>query len=939
MVIGAIGGLASPATAATLTSTRLEGSAAPHLDRADRLGEEDAGKTVDVQLVLKLRNQAELDGLIRGVSTPGNAEYGQYLTPAEFNRRFGPAAAQVETATTYLRGAGFEVTGAAPGSTLVNARTSAGTIARAMATRIGRYRDRQTGREFFANDTPPSLPATLAPMLVAVVGLDSRYQRQHAGIPCTGCASAPYVPVQVRTGYGLAAAPLGALSGSGQTMGLLELDYYVPANIAFWDTNYSGFSSFGTVTPLPVDGGAAAFHSNGGEVEAELDIEVMQGYAHDANILVFEGPNSDNGVNDAYNCMVNPDAAVTTPPGGHCPNFASRAVPSVISTSWGLCELSQEAQTPGETATLDGIFQRAAAQGQSVFAASGDNGAYDCRGPADPNSTALAVDSPASDPYVTGTGGTRLVLNSGSNTWRSPEDGWTDGSGGGLSSVFGRPPWQAGPGVINAGSNGRRQVPDVALDADPQTGYLVYSCGNNSDTGSCMAQPLSVGGTSAAAPAWAAFAAIFNQYAGSQSKPVLGFANPRLYGAVNCPEGFQPIHDAVTGDNFVYGATPGWDYVTGLGSLNAAQLAQSLAGGAGAIMKVTGVSQPSGTSGDTVTVTGCGFQRDPSTPPTVTFGNVASPKVDWLSTTAVQAVVPSQVPGPVAVTVTNPGPGGATSNPAGTFTFVPSGFTLDGYGGVHPYGAAPPVPDASHAYWGGWNIARGVAVCPENNHRGYTLDGYGGIHRFGDTTLPEWPSGDNAYWSGWDIGRAIVLTSCSPSVSGYVLDGWGGLHQFGGAPATAPSAYWPGWDIAVGVAACPDVPGTGYTLDAYGGIHPFGAGLTGIADTSHAYWAGWRIARAIALTHCAKGDTRGYTLDGWGGVHAFSNCRCVADPGTSAYWPGWDIARGIQVLSDGSGGYVLDGWGGLNQFGNAPAATPGAYWRGWDIARGIGSGG
>jgi kumamolisin len=924
---------ASPSPSAL---TPLESSAAPNLEQADRIGQEDDARQLDIQLALKPRQPLELEELIRRVSTPGSPEYGQYLRPDEFARRFGPTAEQVRAAAGYLRDNGFEVTGATSGSRLVNARASAGTIAQAMGTRIGRYRDRETGREFHANESAPLVPATLASTVVGVLGLDNRYQRHHAAAPCAGCVNPPYLPDHVRTGYGLKAGPLASFSGTGQTLGLIEFDIYNQANITYWDTNYSGFTTFGTVTPLLVDGGPRPIdHSRGGQIEAEMDIEIMQGYAHDANILVFEAPNTNTGANDAYSCMVNPNYTTAT---GPCPNQVSGARPSVISTSWGLCEPDQGVT---ETMALNGIFQQAAAQGQSVFAASGDSGAYDCRNARGPSDSRIAVDSPASDPYVTGTGGTRLLLDATTNAWRAPEAGWTPYSGGGLSWVFDRPSWQAGPGVLNASSNGKRQVPDVALNGDPVTGYRVYSCATP-DPSPCTpangAGPMMVGGTSAAAPAWAAFTALYNQYAASVSKPVMGYANPALYGAANCPRGFQPFHDATIGNNYIYSATPGWDYVTGWGSFNAPDLAQALAGASPATIGVSSVGQGSGTIGDVVTITGCGFKQDGAAPPGVSFGGVASPKVTWQSAGSLQATVPRHVPGAVTVTVTNgPGAGGGSSSPPGSFNYVPSGYTLDGYGGVHSYGASRPVPDSSHAYWGGWEIARGVATCPENNHRGYTLDGWGGIHPFGDATLPA--AGASAYWSGWDIARALVLTSCSPKVSGYVLDGWGGLHEFGTLPPppVGNGTYWPGWDIARAIAVCPDASG-GYTMDAYGGVHPWGGGLPQIGDNTHAYWAGWSIARGLVLTKCSGGDVRGYTLDGWGGVHAFSSCRCLRDPSFSAYWSGWDIARAIQVSSDGGGGYVLDGWGGLHEWGTAqPAGAPSAYWPRWDIARAIGS--
>ena len=274
--------------------------------------------------------------------------------------------------------------------------------------------------------------------------------------------------------------------------------------------------------------------------------------------------------------------------------------------------------------------------------------------------------------------------------------------------------------------------------------------------------------------------------------------------------------------------------------------------------------------------------------------------------------------------------GNLVINQTTTITFTPGGYTLDGWGGVHSYGSAPAV--GASGYWPGWDIARGIALCPENHNHGYTLDGWGGIHPFGSPALP---AVNTSYWQGWDIARGIVLTTCTGTPSGYTLDGWGGIHQFGNAAPVTPSGYWQGRDIANAIALCPDSNKTsGYTLDGWGGVHPFGP--AGLPNLSSSYWQGWDIARGIVLTSCS-GTPAGYTLDGWGGIHAFGS----ATPATgTAYWQGWDIARGITALSDGSGGYVLDGWGGIHPWKatSFPASlSPGGYWPGWDIARGVAS--
>ena len=474
----------------------LSGNAVVGLQQASRVADEDASRMLNIQLSLKLRDRAALDDLIRRVSTPGSLERGHYLSPAEFGARFGPTAAQVGQATAFFRANGLQVTAAVPGSTLVDARGTVAEVEQALHTRIGRYRE-VSGRDFYANDVPPALPAGLASMVVGVQGLENRYQRHHSAVqPHVCCAGTPYTPAQIQTAFKLNVAPLTGVTGLGQTLGLLELDDFQQSNINAYSATYS----LPSLAPQrqPVDGGAAL---GGGQIEVELDLEVMHAVAPGATILVFEAPNSTINVIDAYGCMVSPD---TPTAGGPCPNHGSGSIAYSNSTSWGECEPDQGS---GVTQTLDQVFVQGAAQGQSFYAASGDSGAHDCTHP--PNvDPALTVDSPASDPNITGVGGTKLFLNP-DNSYNS-EIAWPTepqpylGSGGGASAYFLRPSWQTGPGVITT-LGASRQVPDVSLDADPATGYLIFTGG----------RWRSVGGTSAGAPGWAAFTAVYNGYAPS----------------------------------------------------------------------------------------------------------------------------------------------------------------------------------------------------------------------------------------------------------------------------------------------------------------------------------------------------------------------------------------------------------------------------------------
>ena len=251
-------------------------------------------------------------------------------------------------------------------------------------------------------------------------------------------------------------------------------------------------------------------------------------------------------------------------------------------------------------------------------------------------------------------------------------------------------------------------------------------------------------------------------------------------------------------------------------------------------------------------------------------------------------------------------------------------YTIDAFGGVSP-ASSPPIVTSSH--WSNWQIVRSAHVLPgPAPDAGAVLDGYGALHPFGAATAFT----GGPYWNGWDIARDFAFL---PNGSGgYVLDGYGGLHPFGvkgkpAPPAISGAAYFRGQDIAKRVVIFSDGTG-GYVLDGFGGIHPFGIGRPAPAAVSATgYWPGWDIANDIVLV---PGTHSGYVLDGYGALHPFAPAglalpRSVAN---TPYWKGWDIARAVWLLPSSTaakpGGYVLDGYGVLHKFGTAtwtPAFT------------------
>ncbi|WP_405970116.1 S53 family peptidase [Streptomyces sp. NBC_00988] len=492
---------------------------------AARTGAVSAAKHISVAISLTPRNNKGLDTFIANVSNPRSSSYGHYLTKAQFAARFGRTDAEVKQVKEYLRAQGLTVGKVHSGNLLVDASGTAAQLEKAFGTKLSTWKDAKSGRAFYANETAPTLPTGIAGLVSDVTGLNNRAQLHHQATDTVAPRNGPgggYTPAQLKGGYNVS----GTYTGSGQKIALLEFDGFAQSNITKYDTNYSLGSPTPTVSK--VDGGSGALGD--GQVEVELDIEVLHAIAPKANVTVFEGPNSDAGEVDTYQAIV--DSGIPT-----------------TSISWGA---SESQRTTSNINAVDAVFKAGAAEGLGFYAASGDDGSDDA------GDGTTTVDYPASDPYVTGVGGTKLTVTS-ANAF-SKEVAWS-GGGGGKSSVFKIPSWQTA--VQKTAGGGYRQVPDVSAHANPSPGVSIYSQGTWT----------SVGGTSAAAPEWAAFGALYNQQAAAAGKANLGFANPALYTASGT--GF---HDITSGSNGAYSAATGWDFTTGWGSYNAATLATKLLG-------------------------------------------------------------------------------------------------------------------------------------------------------------------------------------------------------------------------------------------------------------------------------------------------------------------------------------------------------------------------
>ncbi|MBY8887608.1 S53 family peptidase [Streptomyces sp. PTM05] len=494
--------------------------------QAHRTGSVSANNRISVAVSLAPRSDKALDTFVAQVTDPHSAQYGHYLTKAQFTARFGRSDAEVAQVKDYLRSQGLTVGTVHSGNLLIDASGTAAQLEKAFGTKLSTYKDAKTGRSFYANDSAPTLPSAIASIVSDISGLNNHAQLTHAPVakaasPHNG-PNGGYTPAQLKGGYNVPSS----YTGSGQKVALLEFDGFQQSNISTYDSHYGLGSPAPTVQQ--VDGGSGALGD--GQVEVELDIEVINAIAPKANVTVFEGPNTDAGEVDTYQAIV--DSGIPT-----------------TSSSWGAAESQR---TTSNINAVDAVFKQGAAEGLGFYAASGDDGSDDA------GDGGTSVDYPASDPYVTGVGGTKLTVTS-SNAW-SKETAWSDG-GGGKSSVFKIPSWQTP--VQQSQGGGYRQVPDVSAEADPTPGVSIYSQGTW--------EP--VGGTSAAAPEWAGFAALYNQQAAAKGKANLGFANPTLYAA-----GGTGFHDITSGSNGAYKAAKGWDFTTGWGSYNASTLAAKLLG-------------------------------------------------------------------------------------------------------------------------------------------------------------------------------------------------------------------------------------------------------------------------------------------------------------------------------------------------------------------------
>ena len=664
-----------------------------------------------------------------------------HLRREDFAARYGGQPEDMAAVVSFARSNDLTVVESHPARRSIILSGTVAAFSAAFGVELSRYD--HAGGSYRGRTGPVYVPAELAPVIAGVFGLDDRPQAEpHFQIatesePRVGIT---FTPAQVARLYDF---PEG--TGQGQAIGIIELG----GGFRTEDLQ-AYFSELGipvpSVSAVSVDGGQNAPSGDPRSADAEvmLDIEAAGTVAPGANIAVYFAPNSSQGFLDAVTTAVH--------------DTVNR--PSVISISWGSAEQNW---TPSALLELERAFADAGLLGVTVCAAAGDGGSAD--GILDGSAHA---DFPASSPHVLGCGGTKLEA---SNGLISSEVVWNDGrdaTGGGVSKIFAVPAYQSAAGVP---SGNRRGVPDVAGNADPDTGYLIRIDGAN----------FIVGGTSAVAPLWAGLVALMNQNLGG---PV-GFLHPYLYK--------QPaaatFRDITEGSNDVNGlgvfaAGPGWDPCTGMGTPDGKRL---LAAVSGELVRQGVIAHFRGLVGVAGYVTGDGYQHVIAA---VANGDIH--EIYW------QGVgTPSQ----------------------GLLTTLPGVVSVAGYAtgdGFQHVIAATAGGDIHEIYWqGGGSVSQGVLDTLPGvvSVAGYaTGDGFQHV-------IAATGNGDihEIYWpGGGSVAQGVVATVANVSrVAGYVTAdgaqhviasaGFAGIREIfwqgNGAPSQAPldwdSGYTP---LVVGVA-------------------------------------------------------------------------------------------------------------------------------------------
>ncbi|HWM64957.1 MAG TPA: protease pro-enzyme activation domain-containing protein [Steroidobacteraceae bacterium] len=504
---------------------------------AAMMGRMPSAQRLSVAMTLSLRNETQLDSLLQRLYDPQSPDYRRFLTVAQFTEQFGPTEADYRAVISFAESRGLTVKASTPNRLVIEAIGSVAAIESAFRVKMQVYRHPTENRTFYAPDLEPAVDASLK--VAGISGLSNfapprpmDLKRPSAATAvrsnATGSEGGQFLGSDLRAAY----APGVTLDGSGQSIGLFEFGPYNLSDVQ----NY--FSTTGQPLNVPIinvllNGVSGVCGSGCDDGEEVIDIQQAISMAPNlAAVYVYEGTNDTSILN----------------------RMATDNLAKQLSCSFGWL--------PADPASDEPIFKEFAAQGQNMFVASGDSGAFTAGG--------NPVFYPADDPFITAAGGTDLTTNGAGGTWQS-ETAWIGSSGGRSTNGLAIPSYQVP--VINSsnqGSTSLRNIPDIAAEANTDN----YFCAN----GSCQG---GVGGTSLAAPRWAGFLALANQQA--HGTPI-GFLNPTLYALGQGANYHNDLHDVTSGNNFnssspnLFSAVAGFDLTTGWGSPNGQSLINALSG-------------------------------------------------------------------------------------------------------------------------------------------------------------------------------------------------------------------------------------------------------------------------------------------------------------------------------------------------------------------------
>ena len=598
---------------------------------------------MSVTVVLKLRNTDQIESQLRGMYTAGGPNFRQFLTSQEFSAKFGPTPETIARITQHFQKDGLHVTQLTGTHLSVSGNTAA--IQAEFGVQLHAFEAAATAATpaytFRSPLGDPQIAPAIADAVQSVHGLDTKpHYRPHlmrsasdgklvrapaAVTPDSANAPGSLTVADFAKHYDVNPLYHSGLSGKGTTIGIVTLASFTASDaFAYWHALGLDVAS-NRIHEVKVDGGSGPVSDAGGSLETTIDVEQSGGLSPGSKVVVYEAPNTNQGFIDAFAKAIDGNAADT------------------ISCSWGEWEffdlaaqgnIVKDPVTGRTTSTLQAVndlFLQAALQGQSMYVAAGDSGAYDSTEffappswPLPKDSVVLSVDDPAAQQWVTAMGGTTLAgpqtfaITSKKNlTVKIPTEqtwGWDylipvcsalgfdplscgiypAGGGGGVSSYVPLPFYQFGIAGIRSTASGQtqldysqtppafvvtlpsgfngRNVPDISLNSDPDTGYQVYY----TDDKMVFGVQTGWGGTSFAAPQFNGVTALFAQAVGHR----VGLLNFALYDLVRDGTAYQgheaPLRDISAGDNWHYNAHGGYDQATGLGVPDVANLLKAL---------------------------------------------------------------------------------------------------------------------------------------------------------------------------------------------------------------------------------------------------------------------------------------------------------------------------------------------------------------------------